>query len=70
MEALPPTISVTGLRMGDYFSEFVRDESRSLGMTEADLAAWAPPAAPRRSRNGRSRSERATPIVPSLDDLL
>jgi hypothetical protein len=43
-----------GVRMGDYFSEFVRDEARSLGMTEADLAAWAPPAAPRRARSRRT----------------
>jgi hypothetical protein len=44
----------TGLRMGDYFAEFVRDESRSLGMTEADVAAWAPAATPRRGRNRRA----------------
>jgi hypothetical protein len=43
-----------GLRLGDYFAEFVRDESRSLGMTGADLAAWAPPATPRRGRNRRA----------------
>jgi hypothetical protein len=56
----------TGLRMGDYFAEFVRDEARSLGKTEAELGGWAPPAAPRRSRNRR----RPAPAVPSLDDLL
>ena len=43
----------TGLRMGDYFAEFVRDEARDLGTTEADLAAWVPPATPRRGRSRR-----------------
>jgi hypothetical protein len=53
----------TGVRMGDYFGEFVRDEARSLGKTEADLAAWAPPAAPRRGRGRR----RPAPAVEILD---
>ncbi len=39
-----------GLRMGDYFAEFLQEEARSLGLTEAALAAWRPPAAPRRRR--------------------
>jgi Domain of unknown function (DUF7008) len=44
----------TGLRMGDYFAEFVRDETRDLGTTEADLAAWVPPLTPRRGRSRRA----------------
>lgn len=37
-----------GTRMGDYYAEFIRDEAQSIGMTEADLAAWTPPAPARR----------------------
>jgi hypothetical protein len=42
-----------GARMGDYFVDFVQTEARVLGMTEAAVAAWAPPAAPRRGRSRR-----------------
>ena len=42
-----------GARMGDYFVDFVQAEARALGMTEAAVAAWAPPAAPRRGRSRR-----------------
>jgi hypothetical protein len=54
----------TGLRMGDYFGEFMRDEARELGMTESEIANWTPPAAPR-----RARSRRAPPAAASLDIL-
>jgi hypothetical protein len=37
-----------GTRMGGYYAEFIRDEAQSIGMTEADLAAWTPPAPARR----------------------
>jgi hypothetical protein len=40
-----------GVRMGDYFAEFVREEARDLGKTDHDLAEWTPPAA----GNGRAR---------------
>jgi hypothetical protein len=44
----------TGERMGDYFAAFVNEEARSLGMTEAAVAAWQPVAAPRRGRGRRA----------------
>jgi hypothetical protein len=44
----------TGLRMGDYFAEFVEDEARSLGVNVADLHAWTPPAPVRRPRGRRA----------------
>jgi uncharacterized protein DUF7008/Eco57I restriction-modification methylase len=43
-----------GARMGDYFVDFVQAETRALGMTEAAVVAWAPPAAPRRGRSRRA----------------
>jgi hypothetical protein len=43
-----------GARMGDYFVDFVQTEARALGMTEAAVAAWTPPATPRRSRTRRA----------------
>jgi hypothetical protein len=39
--------------MGDYFSEFIRDEARALGLTEEAVAAWTPPA---RAARGRRRA--------------
>ena len=42
-----------GARMGDYFVDFVQTEARALGMTEAAVAAWTPPATPRRGRSRR-----------------
>lgn len=42
-----------GARMGDYFVDFVQTEARALGMTEAAVAAWSPPAVPRRGRSRR-----------------
>jgi hypothetical protein len=60
----------SGVRIGDYYAEFVRDEARSLGMTGTDLAAWAPPAAPRRSRGRRRPAPDAEPLdLALLDDL-
>jgi hypothetical protein len=44
---------VLGARMGDYFVDFVQTEARDLGMTEAAVAAWTPPATPRRGRSRR-----------------
>ncbi len=43
-----------GARMGDYFVDFVQTEARALGMTEAAVAAWIPPATPRRGRTRRA----------------
>lgn len=45
-----------GLRMGDYFAQFVEDEARDLGLTLPDLVAWKPPAPVRRSRGWRARA--------------
>lgn len=60
-----------GLGMGDFFSDFVRDEARGLGTTAADLVAWAPPAAPRRSRGRRRLEPAAEPVdLTVLEDLL
>lgn len=42
-----------GARMGDYFVDFVQTEARALGLTEAAVAAWTPPATPRRGRSRR-----------------
>ena len=45
--------SAIGGGMGDYFADLVRDEARALGLTEAALAAWKPPAKPRKARGPR-----------------
>jgi hypothetical protein len=42
-----------GARMGDYFVDFVQTEARALGMTQAAVGAWKPPATPRRGRSRR-----------------
>jgi hypothetical protein len=42
-----------GARMGDYFVDFVQTEARALGMTQAAVGAWTPPATPRRGRSRR-----------------
>ncbi len=44
---------VTGLRMGDYFADFIDDQARELGLTMADLRAWTPPTPMRRTRRRR-----------------
>jgi hypothetical protein len=43
-----------GARMGDYFVDFVQTEARVLGVTGATVAAWTPPAIPRRGRSRRA----------------
>jgi hypothetical protein len=40
--------------MGDYFSEFIRDEARTLGLTEEAIATRRPPTRARRSRRRAS----------------
>lgn len=55
----------TGLRMGDYYADFVADEARSLGLTLDDLRAWRPPAPARRAR-GRA----AAATAPAQGDLV
>jgi hypothetical protein len=44
----------TGLRMGDYFADFIDDECRSLGLSLAGLRDWKPPAPTRRPRGRRA----------------
>lgn len=39
----------TGLRMGDFFRDYVAEQARELGLTLDDLRAWTPPA-PARGR--------------------
>lgn len=34
----------TGLRLGDFFADFVATESAAHGISPDDLAAWRPPA--------------------------
>jgi len=41
----------TGLRMGDYFADFIGDECRSLGLNLTELRDWKPPAPARRPRS-------------------
>ena len=44
-----------GERMGTYYTGFVTEEARSLGVTLDDLRAWKPPAtAPRRGRKAKA----------------
>lgn len=44
----------SGERLGEYFASFIAEEARELGMTEADLRAWTPPATARRGRRPRN----------------
>jgi hypothetical protein len=44
---------VTGLRMGDYITDFIEDEARELGLIMADLRSWTPPTSTRRARRRR-----------------
>jgi hypothetical protein len=41
-------------RMGDFFETFLRSELQKQGLTREDLAAWAPPATPRRGRRRKT----------------
>jgi hypothetical protein len=45
--------------MGDYFADLVKEEARMLGLTEALLAAWQPPAKPRKARGLRKGTSTA-----------
>jgi hypothetical protein len=45
--------------MGDYFADLVTEEARVLGLTEAALAAWRPPAKPRKGRGPRRSTSTA-----------
>lgn len=39
-----------GLRLGDYYADYLATESKALGQTVAEVMAWQPPAAPTRGR--------------------
>jgi len=44
-----------GIRMGDYFEDYLVEEAKALGMTVAEVMAWQQPQQPGR-RSGRRRS--------------
>lgn len=46
-----------GIGMGDYFSGFLDESLRGLGLTEKDLRAWTPPA----KQRGRASKQTASP---------
>jgi hypothetical protein len=48
-----------GMGMGDYFADLVREEARTLGLTEAALAGWQPPAKARKVRGPNNRTSRS-----------
>lgn len=48
-----------GVGMGDYFANFVDSETRSLGLTPADLASWAPPKGNAAQRKKRAQRKTA-----------
>jgi hypothetical protein len=41
-----------GVRMGDYFEDFVAEEARELRLTPDQIRAWTPPAQGRRRKGG------------------
>ena len=47
-----PSAEFEGLRMGDYFEQFLDGECRQLGLTHDDLRAWRPPSKTRRKPTG------------------
>ncbi len=49
-----PDAAFEGMRMGDYFENFITDEARGLGKIVDDIKAWTPPA--RTKGKGRRRS--------------
>jgi hypothetical protein len=46
-----------GTRMGDYFDNYLAEESKALGMTVAEVMAWQPAARPRRTRRLRTAAD-------------
>ena len=45
-----------GVRLGDYFADFVAEEARTLGLTLDQVRAWTPPARATRGRRRRRAS--------------
>jgi hypothetical protein len=50
-----PSDEFGGLRMGDYFQQFLDGECRQLGLTHDDLRAWRPPRKTRAARTTKAR---------------
>lgn len=44
-----PSAAFGGMRLGEFFREFVDGEAHGLGVAVGDLRTWTPPAAPRRT---------------------
>ncbi|MCX5743556.1 MAG: hypothetical protein NT062_13780, partial [Proteobacteria bacterium] len=45
-----PSEEFGGLRMGDYYAQFLDGECRQHGLTHDDLRAWRPPAKTRKAK--------------------
>ena len=59
-----------GLRMGDYYADFVDDEAQALGLTAAmQVRAWQPPATGQGHAGGGRRHERVMTLISDLIDL-
>lgn len=57
-----PDANFGGLKLGDFYETFVKDECRKFDLTTADLEAWRPTP----SRKGRAANSRAKPRPPAL----
>ncbi len=44
-----PSAAFGGMKLGEFFRDFVAGEAHSLGIAVNDLRAWTPPAAPKRA---------------------
>lgn len=44
-----PSAAFGGMKLGEFFRDFVAGEAHSLGVAVGDLRAWTPPAAPKRT---------------------
>ena len=44
-----PSAAFGGMKLGDFFRDFVAGEAHTLGVAVGDLRAWTPPAAPKRT---------------------
>jgi hypothetical protein len=56
-----PSAEFEGLRMGDYFDNFLDGECRQLGLTHDDLRAWRPPVKERgKAKAAKVSAETAT----------
>jgi hypothetical protein len=44
-----PSSTFGGMKLGEFFRDFVAGEAHTMGVAVADLRAWTPPAAPKRT---------------------